>query len=89
MGHPPTITLADHHIIAPHVLLLNREFHQSRNMNGSHDSKKKLMPLMLVNEIIIGIHAQISGLENEFSLVMHKQSRHGNVRSLLRAHCSV
>jgi SMC interacting uncharacterized protein involved in chromosome segregation len=38
-------------------------------------SKEKPNPLKLVNEIVIGIYTQISGLEHELSAVVNMQQR--------------
>jgi hypothetical protein len=38
-------------------------------------SKEKPNPLKLVNEIVIGIYTQISGLEHELSTVVNMQQR--------------
>lgn len=38
-------------------------------------SKEKPNPLKLVNEIVIGIYTQISGLEHELSTVINMQQR--------------
>jgi hypothetical protein len=46
-------------------------------------SKEKSNPLKLVNEIVIGIYTQISGLEHELSAVVNMQQRSMTVSNIL------
>ena len=39
-------------------------------MSIGRDVKDKSVPLLVVNELIVGINAQISGLETELDLVV-------------------
>ena len=45
--------------------------------------KDKSVPLLIVNELIVGIHSQISGLENELSLVVKSKSLQHVRRSMV------
>jgi hypothetical protein len=44
-------------------------------LGSARMSKEKTNPLKLVNEIVIGIYTQISGLEHELSTVVNMQQR--------------